>query len=124
MSKKVSREAAISALVANPNITEAAQTCGITRKTLHKWMKEPEFAFELAEAQKAVTKRVMRSVVSRAEKAVNVLDEIMTDIETAPPARVSAARAVLEFTMKAIELEDVLARIEELEAAIGERGRY
>ncbi len=123
MGKKVSREAAIAALVGRPNIKAAAAEVGIAEKTLHKWMKEPEFAIQLAEAQRAVTKRVMRSVISRAESAVDVLDEIMTDVLTAPPARVSAARTILEFTMRAVELEDVLARIEALESAVGEGGK-
>ena len=123
MGRKVSCEAAIAALVARPNIKEAASTCGISEKTLHAWLKEPEFSIQLAEAQRGVTKRVMRSVISRAERAVSVLDEIMSDSETAAPARVSAARTVLEFTMRAVELEDVLARIEALEAATEDSGR-
>ena len=122
MGKKVSREAAIAALVAHPNVKEAAITCGVSEVTLHRWLNDPDFAVQLAEAQRGVTKRVMRSVISRAERAVSVLDEIMSDIESAAPARVSAARTVLEFTMRAIELEDVLGRIEALESATNDTG--
>lgn len=115
MGRKVSRENAILVLVANPNIKEAAAACGISEKTMHRWLHEPEFAAQLAEAQRYVAKRVTRLVISRAEKAVGVLDTIMSDVETAPPARVSAAKAILEYAMRAIETEDVLARLEALE---------
>ena len=123
MGRKVSREGAIAALVAHPNIKEAAATCGISEKTLHAWLKEPEFSIQLAEAQRDVTRRVTRSVILRAERAVSVLDEIMSDVETAAPARVSAARTVLEFTMKAIEIEEILERITALEALSEDSGR-
>ena len=115
MGRKVSREVAITALVSNPNIKEAAAKCGISEKTLHRWLNEPDFAVQLAEAQRGVTRRVMRSVISRTERAVEVLDDVMTDITNAAHARVSAAKTVLEFSMKAIEIEEILDRLEKLE---------
>jgi len=115
LGRKVSREAAVQALVGNPNVKIAAADCGVSERTLHRWLREPDFSVRLAEAQRGVTKRVVRSVIGRAEKAVRVLDEIMSNVETAAPARVSAAKTVLEFTLKAIELEEIVGRIEMLE---------
>ncbi len=118
MGKKVSREAGIVALVNNPNVKEAALTCGISERTLHRWLNEPDFATQLLEAQRGITKRVIHSVVSRAERAASVLNEIMCDTDAAQSARVSAARTILEFSFKAIEVEDILKRIEAIEANI------
>ena len=115
MGVKVSREAAISALIANPHIKQAAAECGVAEKTLHRWLKEPEFAAQLAEAQREVSRRVTRGVIARAERAAEVLDEVMSDKETMPNARVSAAKCLLDTAFKAIETEDILTRLDELE---------
>jgi len=55
--------------------------------------------------------------------ALGTLDSIMSDDSAPAPARVTAARAVIEFAVKAIEIEDVLARIEALESATNEKER-
>lgn len=116
MGKKVSRESAVAILVAEPNIKSAAAKIGVTEQTLHRWLDEPDFALQLAEAQKSVTKRVVRSITLKAEKAITTLDEIMSSPNAPTPSRVSAARCVLEFTVKAIELQEILERLEKLEA--------
>lgn len=120
MGKKVTREGVIATLVSNPNVKEAAQVHGVSERTLHRWLKEPDFAVQLAETQRGVTRRVMRSIISRSEKAVGVLDEIMSNGKASPFARVQAARSVLEFTFKAAEIEDILVRLEALERNGGE----
>jgi hypothetical protein len=52
-----------------------------------------------------------------ASDAVTTLQGVMTDAETPAPARVTAAKAVLELALKAGEIEDLTARIEALEHA-------
>jgi hypothetical protein len=47
--------------------------------------------------------------------AVETLEAIMQDSEAPASARVSAAKAVLEMAIKAVELEDLEARITALE---------
>jgi hypothetical protein len=42
----------------------------------------------------------------------------MIDGEAAPQVRVSAARAILEYSLKAVEIEDLAARREALEAKL------
>ena len=120
MASKVSRQAAIDALVANPHVKQAAAQVGIAEKTLHAWLKEPGFAAELAKAQKAVSKRVTAAVINRAERAAGVLDDIMSDRKVSPHARVQAARTLLETAFKAIETQDILSRLEELEKNVEE----
>ena len=115
MGRKVSRERAIAILVAEPNVKAAAAIMNVTEQTLHRWLKDPDFTLRLAEAQKSVTRRVIRSVISRAERAVETLDTIMSSSETPAASRVSAARCVLEFTMRAIEIDEILNRLEILE---------
>ena len=115
MGKKVSREAAIQALVSNPNVKEAALSCGISERTLHRWLKEPEFTQQLKEAQSNVTNQIMTAVISRAERAAETLDTIMTNSKASTHARVTAARTILEFSFKAVEVRDITQRLEALE---------
>ena len=115
MGKKVSREAAIQALITTPQIKQAAAISGVSEKTLHVWLKEPEFAQQLQDAQRAISKQVTRSVISKAVRATEVLDEVMSDAENPPNARVTAARTLLDSAFRAIETEDILTRLEALE---------
>jgi len=115
LSRKVSREAAIQALIGNPNVKEAAQTCGVSERTMHRWLKEPGFSRQLEEAQRGVTNSLMRSVISRAERAAETLDSIMANSKASAHARVAAARTLLEFSFKAVELGDIMKRLEALE---------
>jgi len=50
------------------------------------------------------------------------LRDVMNDTESPASARVSAARAILEIAVKAVELEDLEARIEELERLLQKEG--
>jgi hypothetical protein len=46
----------------------------------------------------------------------------MTDQEAPPSTRVTEAKTILEQSIKAVEVEDLVARIEDLERALMERG--
>lgn len=48
-------------------------------------------------------------------EAVETLREIMCNKENPPSSRVTAARTVLEMAIKAVELEDLAEKVEELE---------
>ena len=115
MGTKVSREAAITALVAQPTIKGAAASCGISEKTLHAWLKEPDFSKRLRDAQQEVTRGTIGRILSTVGFAIDTLAEIAADSETAPGPRVTAAKALLEHSLKVYELEAVLQRIEALE---------
>ena len=118
MSKFGNRQAAITALVSSPNVKEAAQTCGISERTLHRWLKEPEFIQQLNEAQRGVTNQIMNAVISRAERAAETLDTIMTNGKASTHARVTAARTILEFAYKSMEIRDITQRLEALETEL------
>jgi hypothetical protein len=51
-------------------------------------------------------------------EAVNTSREIVKDKKQPAPARVSAAKAILEFSMKAVELEGMADRVAQLEAIL------
>jgi uncharacterized membrane protein (DUF106 family) len=109
------------ALITEPTIKAAAQKVGITTPTLHKWLKLSEFKAAYREARReAVTVAIARLQQAAAE-AVEALRAIMNDTSKPASARVSAARSILELAIKAIEIEDLEVRIEELERVMTQK---
>jgi hypothetical protein len=51
-------------------------------------------------------------------EAVSTLREIVKDKKQPAPARVTAAKAILEFSIKAVELEDMAYRVAQIEAIL------
>jgi hypothetical protein len=121
--EKLSRkkEQAVMALITEPTIKAAADKIGITTPTLYKWLKLPEFrSAYMAAKREAVTVAVAR-LQQAATEAVEALRAIMNDPNKAASARVGAARTILEMAIKAVEIEDLEVRIEELERVMAQK---
>ena len=111
------KEDAIVALLTHRNIEEAATAIGIAAKTLLRWMKEPEFDSSYREARRAAFGQSVARLQQASGAAVTTLLKVMVDSNTPASTKVRAADSVLNHTAKAIELEDVEARLSELERA-------
>jgi len=120
--RKVSRDAAVAALIAQPTIKGAAAACGIAEKTLHTWLNEPDFAKQVREAQQGVSRATMGRLLSSIGLAIDTLAEIAGNAEQSPGPRVTAARAILDHSLKIYELEAVQKRIEALEERLNPNG--
>jgi len=114
---KPKQEAAILALLTARNVEEAASTAGVPARTLHRWMNEPVFKAGLREAKLAAFGQGIARLHQMCSAAVSTLGKVMVDPKTPPATKVRAADSILNHTAKAIETEDILARLEELEAA-------
>ena len=123
MGKNVQRQAALDALITGATVKQAAEAAGVSSKTVYRWLDEPGFAAEIAEARRVITNNIMAAVKSKAVQATAVLGEIMENQNASPYARVLAAKTVLDATFKVIEQAEIIARIEALEAATGDSGR-
>ena len=110
--------AAIAALLAQRTIAEAAHQVGIGERTLLRWL-QADSAFQAAyrTARRHVVQHAVAQVQQATSTAVATLEAIMQDSTASASARVSAAKVVMETALKAVELEDLEARIVALEAA-------
>jgi transposase-like protein len=121
------KEEAIAALLTHRTIEEAARSLDIATKTLLRWMKEPEFDAAYRAAKRAAFGQSIARLHHLSSAAVSTLGKIMLDSATPPGTRVRAADSILDDTTKAIEIEDIDARVRELEQATeankGGRGR-
>ncbi len=112
------KDIAIVALVTEPTVADAAKKAGISHATLHKWLKVKEFKDAYREARREAVSAAISRLQQTATEAVDALRDVMNDPENPASARVSAARAILEIAVKAVELEDFESRLEQLERLI------
>lgn len=112
------RMEAIVALLHHRTVSEAAKTVGIGETTLYRWLREPDFQEAYREAKYDVVQQALSQLQQACGEAAGVLREIMKDPKVPPYTRVSAARTILETSIKAVEQDVLEARIEKLEQFI------
>ena len=111
------KEEAIAALLTQRNIEEAARSAGIGTQTLLRWLKIPEFQTAYREARRAAFSQSIARLQQATTAAVSTLLKVMLDPTTPASTRVRAADSVLDHSAKSIEIEDIEARVAELERA-------
>ena len=116
-------EAAIAALLTQRNIDEAAKAVGISPNTLLNWMKVPEFQVAYRDARKAAFSQAVAKLQQGATAAATTLLKVMVDQSTPASVKVRAAECVMTHSAKAMEIEDIEARVSALELAAGTQKR-
>jgi hypothetical protein len=111
-------EDAVAALLTARNVEEAAKTAHISTRTLLRWMKEPEFQTAYREARRTTYSQAVAKLQQGAAAAATTLLKIMLDQSAPASVRVRAAECIMDYSAKAIEIEDVEARVTELERAV------
>src|ERR1041385_3591611 len=112
---------AVAALLTQRNQEEAARAVGIGVATLLRWQKLPEFQKAYREARRAAHGQSVARLQQATGAAVTTLLKVLVDPATPASVKVRAADSVLDHSAKAIELEDIEARVAAIEAAVGER---
>lgn len=113
---------ALLALLTSPTKEQAAATAGITPKTLRSYLDNPEFQAEYRAAFSDLVRDAVRQAQKSLSPALDTLNDIMQDDDQNGQIRVSAARSLLEFGLKATEQLDIVDRLEALEKAAKEGG--
>jgi hypothetical protein len=86
-------------------------------RTLYRWLKEPEFDAAYRAAKRAAFGQAVARLQQGDSAAATTLLKTMIEPNTPASVRVRAAECVLNHAMKAIEIEDIEARVSELERA-------
>ena len=110
-------EEAVAALLTQRNQEEAARVVGIGTATLLRWQKIPEFEKAYRAARRAAHGQSIARLQHATSAAVSTLLKVMVDASTPASTKVRAADSVLDHSAKAIELEEIEARLSELERA-------
>ncbi|HEY4365122.1 MAG TPA: hypothetical protein VGN17_29435 [Bryobacteraceae bacterium] len=117
---KLSRkqEDAIVALLSQRNVEEAARTVGVPIRTMYRWQKESDFDIAYREARRAAFSQSVARLQQMSAAAVSTLGKVMVDQNAPAASRVRAASSVLDLAARAIEIEDLEARLSALEDSV------
>jgi hypothetical protein len=111
------QEAAVLALLTSRSVEDAARTAGVTPRTLYRWIKEPAFKAAYQAAKREAYGQAIARLHQMTSAAVSTLGKVMVDPNTPASTKVRAADSILNHTSKAMEIEDIEARVTELERA-------
>jgi hypothetical protein len=119
LNDKISRkqEEAIVALLSQRSVEEAARSSGTPVRTVYRWLKDPNFDTAYRAARRHAYGQSISRLQQGATAAATTLLKVMIDPATPPSTKVRASEAVLSHAAKAIEIEDIDARLRELERA-------
>jgi hypothetical protein len=111
------QEEAVAALLTQRNIEEAAKVAGVSANTLLRWLKIPEFQKAYREARRQAFGQSIARLQQATSAAATTLLKLLLDPSTPASVRARVADSIFSHATKAIEIEDIEARLAELERA-------
>src|SRR5437879_2791087 len=90
----------LGALLTERTVGDAAEKVGISKRTAFRYLDEPAFQEALGRAKRDALALAVTQLQGGASAMVGVLREIAEDPETPAPSRVSAARVLLDLSLK------------------------
>jgi hypothetical protein len=112
------QQRAIEALLSEPTTKAAAEKAKVSEATLHRWLNDPAFSVAHKEARGRLLETTLTALQSASVEAVACLRNVVNDKGAPTTARVSAARNVLDFALKAHDVLEVEERLMVLEARL------
>jgi hypothetical protein len=107
---------AVAAIVASPSLVEAARRTGVSARTLHRWLGAAEFSAALRDAGRQASDVALQRLKASALDAVAVAERLCHCGEPGVEAR--AALGILGLIVKLATADDLIARVEALEACL------
>src|SRR5271155_5311829 len=112
------QETAIRELLVQPTICKAAQNAQVSEAKLRRWLTESGFQARYRGARREALEGSARFLHAASGSAANVLWQIAREEKHSAAARVSAARAIIQLSLRGVEILDVLPRLEAVEAEL------
>jgi phage terminase small subunit len=106
----------LAALIAGPNVREAAKAAGIAERTAWRYVRDPGIKAELAEHQDALLADVGLGMAEAMGEALTVVLGVVKDKAQRTQDRLTACRIVLDSGLRLAELVTLAQRVAELEA--------
>jgi hypothetical protein len=129
------QELALQAVISHPTLKAAASAAGVSEATLWRYKQDPEFSRRLRDAQREAVDHAVLRLQRVSGDAVTVLHDLMMKEDAPVAARITAARTVIDYSLRSVEIEGLRKQIEELrdffksrqdeearDAAFGEKG--
>ena len=110
------QQAALPIVASFPAIAQAARAAGVGESTLRRWLTDPAFSGCLAELRRQSANIARRKLLALTPLCVSVLADAMQNPD--PAIRLRAVNYALSFNLRATELENLRADLDNLETAI------
>jgi hypothetical protein len=94
---------------------EAARTANVPPRTIYRWLKEPDFDAQYRKAKRAAFGQAVARLQQGTGAAAAVMLKLMVDAGVPASTRLRAADCVFTHAKNAIEIEEIEARLAELE---------
>ena len=117
------KEDAIAALLSHRSVEEAARAAGVGYKTLLRWLELPEFRDAYRKARREAVQQAIARLQQNTGAASVTMLKLMSDPNIPPAVRLRAAAFVIDYGIKGVEVDDIEARVAELERAAQTSGR-
>lgn len=104
---------AIPALLQEPSIIKAAKRSGVSKSSITRWLRKPEFKEELDRRRLELFNQGLNLLKLSTKKAALKLLEFLNSKD--PSQARWAAREILNFAIRAAEIQDIEQRLERLE---------
>lgn len=114
------QEAFLTALLTARTFGDAAAAANVSEATARRWLALPQVQRAHLDARRQLVDHALSTIQRATGAAVATLLQCMRD-DMPPSVRLGAARVVLETAVKAVELGDLAARVDQLEAAFAEQ---
>ena len=108
---------AIVALLSGKTNSQAAQSAGVTERTIYRWLSDPSFRSELSEAERQMIESATRQMSSLQEKAINILEQLLESQDVSPHTRLSIANSILRLSL-AFRDRNIERRLYQLEVLV------
>lgn len=110
-----SKEKLLAALLTSRSKKEAAAAAGIAERTMRTYFEDPEFCQRYREAFAGVIEDATRQAQALLMPALSTLQTVMEDEEIPAQARITAAKSIIDYSLKLTEQADILEQLRELE---------
>lgn len=113
------REILMDALLHSPDVSNAAKQADVSRSTVYRWLRDPDFADEVKQRRNAMLDAAIESIKCHSQNAANTLASMLDSKDER--LRRMAAKDLLDYSFKILEGRDVLERIEAIEETLKPR---
>ncbi len=109
---------AIAALLAEPTVRQACEIANVPERTMYRWLKDAAFVEEYRTARREATSQAIARLQSVSGQAATELLRLGLNARS-EAVRLGAVGKILDLALKSVELEDLAARLADLEDRFG-----
>lgn len=110
----IENEKIIAALISNGTIKAAAESLGISTRTINDRLAESDFRADYNAAKSDIVRQALFNLNSKLADAIETVSEIMKNEEVNPATRLQAAQTIIsnaaKFTERLTAEEDIIAK--------------